>query len=56
MRSWPKMRSARAGTPANLTMLTPAKPEPPIVTAVSAGPLPGVMKVIRGSTRNVPAL
>jgi hypothetical protein len=34
----------------------PAKPEPPIETAVSAGPLPGVMEVICGRTRNAPAL
>src|SRR5438067_27022 len=48
--------STRAGTPANLTMFRSAKPEPSIVTPVSAGPLPGVMEVSCGRTRNFPTL
>src|SRR5437588_9880290 len=45
-----------SGTPLNLTAVTSLKPEPAIVTAVPAGPLPGLKEVIRGSTLNVPAL
>src|SRR5437588_763513 len=45
-----------SGTPLNLTWVTSVKPEPAIVTAVPAGPLPGLKEVIRGSTLNVPAL
>src|SRR5438270_3147728 len=45
-----------SGTPLNLTAVTSLKPEPVIVTAVPAGPLPGLSEPIRGSTLNVPAL
>src|SRR5919108_3896161 len=50
------MPALPSGTPLNLTAVTSVKPEPAIVTAVPAGPLPGPKELIRGSTWKLPLL